>query len=255
MSKQLLLNLCGGRNGLFKQFLEHFDGEPRIAWYPSAGEDFRSLLYLHPKYRRFNLTAVNEPTPPDIFLFTDYYPWQYTRFLDNALIYSDFRTSIHLDYMEELPKLDLPLHPEIVDFPEGSIATNRVFFMKIRVKSDVLGEYTYPVVYAFAENEAFFCERLLPNKAVLSHIIHVRYGGGLCGGGLASGIWLKHALKALQCEVYLSDGHYYWQSGDEFLLELSPGVSKEEESLLSEFRVIPGHKWSGNGDVRWHLVG
>ena len=50
MNRELLLNLNGNKTGQLKKFLDVFEGEPRIAWYPSAGEDFRPLLYLHPKF-------------------------------------------------------------------------------------------------------------------------------------------------------------------------------------------------------------
>jgi hypothetical protein len=47
MSRQLLEHLNGNKAGQLNNFLDNFEGEPRIAWYPSAGEDFRALLYLH----------------------------------------------------------------------------------------------------------------------------------------------------------------------------------------------------------------
>ena len=54
MSKELLYNLNGNRTGEFKKFLDGINGEPRIAWYPSAGEDFRALIYLDPSYSKIN---------------------------------------------------------------------------------------------------------------------------------------------------------------------------------------------------------
>ncbi len=46
--------------------------------------------------------------------------------------------------MEELPRINLILHNELVHFPEGS-TTDRVFFFNIRIKSDRV------------ELEIFFC--------------------------------------------------------------------------------------------------
>jgi hypothetical protein len=255
MSKQLLLHLNGGRTGQLKQFLDNFTGEPRILWYPSAGEDFRALMYLHPDYSKLNPASESEPQSPDIFLFTDYYPWHYSAFLDKRTIYSDSRTTVYIEYIEELPKLNLlPLHPELVDFPEGSIATDRALFLKIRIESHMLGSIIYPVIYAFAENESFYCKKLMPNNSVISHIVHVRYGGGCMGGGRATGVWLKNVLEKLQCEMFITDGHYYWQDGDEFALSLCPSIPRVSDVELKPIRVVHSEGWSGHGDVSWNLV-
>jgi hypothetical protein len=45
MSRKLLLELNGGCHGAFHKWLDQLKREPPIAWYPSAGEDFRDLLY------------------------------------------------------------------------------------------------------------------------------------------------------------------------------------------------------------------
>ena len=156
--------------------------------------------------------------------------------------------------MEELPRLQLPLHKELVHFPEGSNATDRVLFLIIKITSDKLGSITYPVVYAFAENETFYCKKLIPNEATIHQIIHVRYGGGCGGGGNASGVWLLNVLKKLKCELFVTDGHYYWQSGDEFALTLCPDNPRETDAQLTPVRVVKSYGWSGHGDVSWNLV-
>lgn len=254
MTKKLLTDLNGNKTGQLKRFLDDFKGEPRIAWYPSAGEDFRALLYLHPNFSQLHPASEQEPQPPDLFLFTDYFPWQNSRFMDNRTIYSDSRTTVHIDYIEELPRLNLPLHNELVHFPKGSTATDRVVFLKIRIDSDKLGSISYPVVYAFAENETFYCKKLVPNRATISHIIHVRYGGGCGGGGSASGVWLLNVLKELNCELFITDGHHHWQSGDYFALEFCSSIPRQSNSQLSPIRIIQSEGWSGHGDVSWNLV-
>lgn len=254
MSRQLLNNLNGSKRGQFKSFLDSFQGDPRIAWYPSAGEDFRALLYLHPAYSGLNPPTAPEPLPPDIFLFTDYYPWQNSAFLDSKNIFTDGRTRVFIEDMEELPRVDLRLHEELVDFPKGSTATGRVMYLKIKIYSDRLGCITYPVLYAFAENETFYCDKLILNTATITHIIHVRYGGGCGGGGNASGIWLLNVLKKLNCELFITDGHHHWQAGDDFALELCKSIPKESTANLIPIRTIKSEAWSGHGDVTWNLV-
>ncbi len=255
MSKQLLLNLNGNKKGELKKFLDNLSEEPRIAWYPSAGEDFRPLLYLHPSFAKLSPPSQPEPEPPDLFLFTDYFPWKYSTFLDKPIIYADDRTFVSVGHIEELPNLNLlPLHDELVDFTEGSIATDRALFLKTYIHSDKLGSISHPVIYAFAENETFYCRKLAPANAIITHIIHVRYGGSGCGGGKASGIWLLNVLKQLKCEVFITDGHHYWQSGDEFALEFCPSIPRQSDAKLTPIRILPGYKWSGHGDVSWNLV-
>jgi len=257
MSKKLLINLNGNKNGIFKKYLDSLKNEPRIAWYPSAGTDFRALMYLHPNYLTINLPRTEVPKCPDIFLFTDYFPWQSSTFLDNKIIYSDEHTTIEIVEIEELPRINLPLHAEIVEFPKGSSATNRVVFMTVNVKSDEVGNFMFPVLYVFAENEAFYCEKLVPYSAKLSHIIHVRYGGGLGGGGNATGAWLLNVLPQLGCEVFITDGSHKIQSGDVAAMELCPKIPKTTDLNLNNCKIIiiiRGEDWSDYGDVSWYKI-
>ena len=46
MSIELLKFLNGNNNGLLKAFIDKVGDNPNIAWYPSAGTDFKPLLYL-----------------------------------------------------------------------------------------------------------------------------------------------------------------------------------------------------------------
>jgi len=254
MSRQLLNHLNGNNTGNLKKFLNGFKGEPRIAWYPSAGEDFKALLYLHPNYSQLNPADRQEPAPPDLFLFTDYYPWQDSTFLDNNVIFSSNKTRVIIESIEALPNLNLPLHVGIVDFPEGSTATDKAIFLQIRVESDTLGIINYPVIYAFAENEAFYCQKLVPKKATISHIIHVRYGGGLGGGGKSNGVWLLNVLNTLSCEMFITDGRHQWQSGDTLAMDYCASIPRENTSVLTPIRTIESEHWSGYGDVSWNLV-
>ena len=174
MSLNFLKRLNGKKRGGFSKYLKSLDPVPRIAWYPSAGHDFRDLLYLNPAYCRLKPTK-NDPKPPEFFLHTDYYPWGETIFfLDNEMIYKDDRTSIVVEQVEELPTINLPLSPELVRFKEKTIATGRVFFLRLRVQSSILGEARFPIIYAYLENAAFCAKYAIPTKAKFSHIIHIR---------------------------------------------------------------------------------
>lgn len=117
----------------------------------------------------------------------------------------------------------------------------------------VLGKFTCSVIYSFTENEAF-CEKvLLPNDAIISHIIHIRYGGGLCGGGKATGIWVLNVLKKLRCKVFITDGHYSEQAGDKAAMSLYPSL-RGDQAQMEVLRTLDGEKWSGHGDITWNLI-
>jgi len=253
MSKTLLSQINGNNNGAFKRFLDTFTGEPNICWYPSAGSDFRALFYLHPEYDKFNPGEHPDTVHPDLFIFTDYYPWDKPAFLDNEYIFKDDAASLRATVFEELPGLHLPLHPQVVHFPEGSAVTNRAVFMEIEAWSDKIGTFTVPLVYLFVENESFYEFMLRPSNAHLSQIIHIRYGSGF-GGSNATGAWILNVLKDLHCKTFISDGHHDWQSGDKFMYQLCESFPRECEATLTPYRTIPEVFWSNHGDVVWYEV-
>ena len=254
MSDTLLLQLNGISRKNFSKWLDSRVTTPRIAWYPSAGQDFRDLLFLSSQYREaFPLPeGAAEPAAPDLFLHTDYFPWTTSRFLDSRCLHDDGRTSIYISNIEELQRCDLGLDPEIVDFPEGSVATGRVVFLELDVHSRFLGRFTARVLYVFACNEAFCARYLLPSDAAISHIVHVRYGGGCGGGGSASGLWLKNVVRRLHCEYFIHDNHFYPQSGDQRAYKLFPSLQGDEDvGPYQVLRRIPSRQWSEHGDIVW----
>ena len=255
MSKQLLYNLNGGKNGAFRNWLAGLKGEPRIAWYPSAGKDFRDLLYLHPGFAERSQPTRLDPSLPNIFLHTDYFAKAFLQFIDNRTLHIDKRTSVIIKSLEELPRCDLPLDSQIVHFSSGSTATGRVLFLEIEIQSNVFGVFTRPVIYAFVENAAFCAEKILPQQGRLSHIIHVRYGGGCGGGGKSTGIWLLNILQRVNCECFITDDHFGKQKGDKRVYELYPNLSGPESVVqLERIRTIKSEGWSNHGDVSWSVL-
>jgi hypothetical protein len=255
MSKRLLESLNGRNRGLLHQWLNDLKGEPRVAWYPSAGEDFRDLLYLHPRFLDANPATKTDPREPDVFLHTDYYPWSSILFLDNRVVYHDDRTQVRVQSIEELPRCPVVCDGQIVEFPQQHDIAGRVFFLELDIESDVLGCFSRPVIYAFVENAAFCAERILPNTGRISHVIHVRFGAGLGGGGQSSGIWLLNVLRVLRCEVFITDSHYARQFGDERVYELYPSLAGNEDvTPLERIRVIRSNAWSGHADVSWNIL-
>jgi hypothetical protein len=255
MSLEFLRELNGNNTGRFQFWLNEQKKEPRICWYPSAGEDLRDILYLNPAYSKENPALECEPKSPDIFLHTDYFPHNSSSFLDTKTIFLDDRTSITVKSIEELPRCDLVLDNQIVDFPEGSKATGKVLFLEIEVRSSILGNYSVPLVYAFAENAAFCSSKILRNKGMISHIVHVRYGGGLGGGGQSTGAWLLNILEKVKCEVFITDNHLTGQRGDERAVKLFSALAIEAGNRKFEvIRTINSEAWSNHGDVTWNRI-
>lgn len=255
MTRDLLLQLNGDRRGKFFQWLSEFEGEPRIAWYPSAGSDYRDLFYLHPVYSSYNPASESDVPPPDLFIHTDYHPWSSEPSFDNHILFRDKRTIVTRTYIEELPRLDMavPLDREVVDRTKSSVL-GRVVYLEAEVVSNEFGTLTARMVYACVENAAFCAERVIPLKATLNQIVQVRYGCGF-GGSRSSGAWLLNILKRVGCECFITDGHHQRSSGDERIYELYPRLAgNEDTSILHPIRTIWGTLWSNHGDVSWNIV-
>jgi len=255
---QWLQDLNGDQAGPFSRWLSSHEFHPRVCWYLSSGEDFRDILYLHPAYRGLHPSDPpgKDPPPPELFLHTDYFPWTNSKFLDSRLIHLDAHTKLELLDIEELPRLSLTFSRELADFPP-SHATNRVVFLRVRVRSDRLGTWEVPLLYVFGLNEAFCAEVLLPGGAKISHVVRVRVGNGF-GGGKSSGDWLGGVFGRLGTELFLSDGMYTGKTGlGDLEYRLFPTLCPSGSApSLSKIRSLPGIRWSelGSISVDWHLV-
>ena len=75
------------------------------------------------------------------------------------------------------------------------------------------------------------------------------------GGGSATGVWLINVLKQLGCEVFISDGHYAWQEGDNKAADIYPPLADHGQNPdLEGIRSMPGESWLNHGNVIWNLV-
>ena len=257
MSIEFLRHLNGDANGTLLELIEEYEmqgRQPRIAWYPSAGSDFRGLLYLNKNYATRYPGFIADPEPPDLFLMTDYLggidpDWESTT------IYRDKQTWISQEWPQEvLPSVDPAYNSSIVRFEGGS---GRVTFDYLWVTSAKAGISTgVPVIYVQAVNETFCAKHMLPYKAKISHVIHIRYGGGLGGGGLAAGGWIPGVLERLGAESYITDSRDYIQEGDKAALLQYPSLKPPKGKLprLLQYRVQDRKYWSDYGDISWCLV-
>ncbi|NBP63801.1 MAG: hypothetical protein EBU66_03850 [Bacteroidetes bacterium] len=259
MSTRLLHAFEKHGNEHFSAFIAGLDHDARIAWYPSAGTDFRPLFFLDEAfYAEHPPDTGKDPHPPDIFLFSDYNLM--SRVFEQALfhkgspiIHDDGRTRVTLMNIENLGKIDFQPYEIHQENKDNQHYFNSVFFFNVQIES-AFGTFVKPVLYAFCNNEQLCSELLIPIRAVTSHVIHVRYGHGF-GGANCSGLWIQHVLPLLQCEVYIHDNLVHNSSLEETVIKHYGNVIPQEQIAKFEtIRKMNGKCWSESRLIVWQLV-
>lgn len=222
------------------------------AWYPSAGKDFRPLLYLSPSYE--GISGPSAPAPVEHFLFTDYWPWdEQPQFLTPGVIFNDRRTRIEVTRVKELRPMRLPVHPDLVNRPNHPHLTNRVFNLDMRILSDNQARFAR-ITYAFVENTAM-ANDLIRKRVNITHIINVCYGSGF-GGSSINEDWLLHAAAALNTTTFIADRALpslipsYCTHESSRVLELYPSIPRE---VLLDLDEIHSCRW-GNHFTHWYQI-
>ena len=260
MSSQLLQLLDNRRSVQFTKFVSSLEHEARIAWYPSAGTDFRALFYLNDVFLSANPTIEGEdPKEPDIFLYTDYAMTndRFNHILfhgGETVIHDDGRSTVTLSDIENLGRIEFDSYSDYQLTEQNRHFYNRVFFFNATIESADFGSITKPVLYIFCCNEQLCSELLLPMKAKVSHVIHIRYGHCF-GGANSSGHWLQHVLSLLQCEMYIHDGlSHYYDNEQRIISYYSEVIPQESISTLTTIREIDGRGWSYSTRIIWQAV-
>jgi hypothetical protein len=166
----------------------------KIAWYPSAGLDFRDLLELsNPIY--------TETT--DLFIHTDYKPdWSLhnDRFANFNIGQVQNEFNIDVDAiindvfeLELTQPINYSVNENYVDFPDDAPNTAKVFLLNVKV-SHAGNTVSKPVLYFVFENINFLEEILLKYRIKISHFVKVREGCGF--GGNRKSISIVYAFIA-----------------------------------------------------------
>lgn len=252
-NNSFLYQLTNPRSNLFNSFLrEHGQVDFKVCWYPSAGKDYRPLLYLSDQYKVYcKIGCSHEPKSPDFFILTDYN--SHLEFRKGSILHQDSCSKITVLDSEKLMPINMRYSLDIVDFAQNR-SYNNVTFIQALVESKQIGTFKVPLLYINAINEYFCMDFLIRYQAIISYIIHVRYGGGCGGGGRASGAWLNYVLELLKTEVYITDEQEDLQSGDEVFLEQFPKLKLQTVPKKTLLRTIPSENWSSHGDVNWYLM-
>lgn len=279
MSLQFLKQLNGNNKGHFDALLNTMDESinPKIAWYPSCGDDFRNLIFLNEKYSSERMKKENKWEQPDIFIYTDYYtpyfdklfPEQMTENFVNPRskmesilseyaniggweLYSDDRTSIRVKRFEYLPSMDAKVDRQLVDFTDISKNPKKVVYMLLEVWSNKYGYFDVNLIYANVENE-YFADLLINSGAEVSHITHVRYGAGF-GLAKATGSYLKGILSKLKTQYFISDPYLDMNDGDYAAIKLYPTLKSNDNINLKPIYKVSSESWSCHGDVSFFTV-
>lgn len=229
-----------------------------ICWYPSAGTDLHGMLYLTPQYLKTQ--GWEEKQLPDCFIFTDCDDWAVKGFLKNgsinAVLHQDKRTSIVAENLELAGELKLPYDERLILLPSKDMFGS-VFYSRIKIQSNVFGEWETDFFYIITENTAFATQFLIPNSIHVDYVTRIRYGGGF-GGSFVSGEHIRLLLNALHTRYFICDsGRLEYFPRDmrlegfrEEFAEYFGHMREPEYFQMSE----DNHQWSSYDSCTWYKV-
>lgn len=251
----------------------------RICWYPSAGADFRELLFLSEQYCRWKDVPVPSTELPDLFILTDCNPkdifftktiagltcieklnepeYSQMEYLFDSL---DKRTFIALrNKIKCIGTIDVPFDSRLFHFKPSNNYGN-VYFIQAKIYSKKLGVWNADILYILTENTNFALHYLIKHHICIDYLVRVRYGDAF-GSSVLSGEWLLKLLHPLNVTYFLSklvteDTFNYIPE-----LLLTDNYSDYKDLLtdtntiaLKELHHIPAIRWSNQGDIYWYRV-
>lgn len=209
--------------------------DKRTLWYPSAGNDFRDLIFCSGEYPGININ-------PELFIHTD---CMQNFDLDTpGIVYKDRHTAVTLYKEREFDRMTAP-KTEFAHWE--SQEAGRIILYRVEIISDRFKKIEKPLIYVICENEWFAAEFLIPNRIAVETVCRVRYGSGF-GGAAASGAWLLNTLKILRTRYFISDPISEMNGGNYTVLKKYPQLAGVPAELVSHLE-INGKLWSDHGDV------
>jgi len=226
--------------------------EEKILWYPSSGTDYRDILEVTAP--RLLLHGIKEP--PNIICHTDYFAKWID--LDKEILHKDERTTVQVVgrcnvLLRPEAKVIYQINPKHVDFPDEAPIHPTIYFLKLKINSNILGEITSNVFFFLFENYNFLEQIILKNRIRITHFVKVREGCGF--GGNRKSISVFYSLLGNIGVKYLfidDEIHYCRMTHDRIAYEFS--IQHKKFDLLSigselfwsgfkvkVFEVIPRH--------------
>lgn len=241
-----------------------------VCWYPSAGSDFRALLFLSDwYYKKFDVPTDEGQVLPDLFVMTDYLGlgsfYAEESFWGDAyeqigngycepgscllhVAYENTSTDIVVTRYEKLRNMSLPYDYRL-DCREEPEAYNSAFLIEVEVVSrayDEIHRYETSVLYAAAENR-MFADRIVSRYGLkMEYLVIMNYGAG-CGGGNKIGFeWMFDEYKDLGIR-YVVSNHGVRSCLAEY------GTAGDYPELRAIYWV-DGVKWTRGNTVVWYRV-
>ena len=158
-------------------------------------------------------TSTEPVVSPNLFIFSDYYPYNNGSLFDSEWLHCDDRTSILLESFCELRPN--PAHyryhfeRDHVHF-DGSIATGRALFFRANLWSHTFKQKTEKTVYGlyfFYENTNVIDQLFLRYGVDIPYLVWKRDGTGLGGGRLSHRFLYALAHRANTQQFYIWN-HY-----------------------------------------------
>ena len=241
-----------------------------ICWYPSAGEDFKPLLFISDWYYKKNSVPMDEgQVLPELFIFTDYFGFHshdkelrgygdaYEQIQNGYcepgssfihVSYKNSSTDIMVKSFEKLRNLHLPFNTELASCERG-YDYNSAFLMKVEVISRInekVNTYETSIMYVAVLNELFAERVLVPNSIRTEYLIIIRYGTGFGGGNGKGFTWILSEYKELGIK-YLVTSHFVQG-------ELTEAESDKPYPQLTGLYGIDGKQWTRDVPVVWYKL-
>lgn len=216
----------------FKSLLEKIGQAPNIAWYPSAGMDFRDLIEVH-----------KTDIIPDIHFHTDY---SLRNKLEIGEIFNDNTTKVSIKNIEELKfkkHINYNVDPGFVAFAPSAPDKPLLFLLDMVVEC-ATETIERPVLYIYMENIHFLDNIALKEKLPISHLIKVREGCGF-GGNRQSITIAYDFIRYLNIKYLLIDKRINKSSGLVWYLSRKHRIQYTEYSEIDLVEINNIQDWSG----------
>ena len=237
-----------------------------VCWYPSAGSDFRALLFLSDWYYKKNDVPMDEgQVLPELFVMTDYMG---LRMFDGEqhifgeayeqirrghckpgacllhVGYKNNSTDIVVKRYEKVRDMGLPFDDELNCYEKPAVYDS-AFLIEVEVISrsyDEVNRYETAVLYAAAENQLFAERVLIPNGIKTEYLVIINYGAGFGGGNGIGFEWILRDYKELGIKCVVSNQFLAGDGTDPYYPE------------LTDFYGIDGVQWTRENAVVWYRV-
>lgn len=190
MSLQLLQNINGKNNGIFKSWLDNFSesSQPVLSWHHSSNNNFRNLFLLQNVYIDNFLNKEDNWVTPDFFIYTDSDTEMFdTLFPESKItlftspksnfesllleyadisgwyLFEDDSMSVRVKKVENLTEQHTVQNSDTEIFTYKTLnQSNRIYFFVLEVTGKNIKCFDAHVIFANCENQLFL--KLLIDK-------------------------------------------------------------------------------------------